>query len=65
MQKIFKKSHSAEKKSKGGPFGLVRYCMLRGKHFGSVPWANRYNLATLVWYNTLVRQFATTLEMQI
>ena len=27
------KSHSAEKNLKGGPFGLVRYCMLRRKHF--------------------------------
>ena len=27
-----KKSHKA-KKLKGGPFGLVRYCMLRGKLF--------------------------------
>ena len=26
-----KKSHSAEKNWKGGPFGLARYCMLRGK----------------------------------
>ena len=26
-----KKSHSAEKKLKGGPFSLYRYCMLRGK----------------------------------
>ena len=26
-----KKSHSAEKKLKGGPFGLARYGMLRGK----------------------------------
>ena len=32
--KIFfleKKSHSAEKKMKGGAFGLARYGMLRGK----------------------------------
>ena len=28
---------------KNGPFGLVRYCMLL---FGSVPWANRYILAS-------------------
>ena len=28
-----KKSHSAEKNLKGGPFGLVRHCMLRGKPF--------------------------------
>ena len=28
-----RKSHSAEKNLKGGPFGLVRYCMLRGKPF--------------------------------
>ena len=26
-----KKTHSAEKKWKGGPFGLARYGMLRGK----------------------------------
>ena len=26
-----KKSHSAENNLKGGPFGLVWYCMLRGK----------------------------------
>ena len=32
VKKVFKKrSHSAEKNLKGGPFGLVRYCMLRGK----------------------------------
>ena len=29
------------KKRNGGPFGLVRHCMLWGKLFGSVPWANR------------------------
>ena len=28
-----KKSHNAEKKSIGGPFGLVRYCMVHGKPF--------------------------------
>ena len=26
-----KRSHSAEKKTKGGPFSLDRYCMLREK----------------------------------
>ena len=29
---FLKKSHNAEK-LKGGPFSLVRYCMLRGKPF--------------------------------
>ena len=28
-----RKSHNAEKNRKGGPFGIVRYCMLRGKPF--------------------------------
>ena len=32
-KKILENSHNAEKKLKGAPFGLVRYCMLRGKHF--------------------------------
>ena len=34
-EKIFfeKKSRSAEKNGKGGPFGLARYGMLRGKTF--------------------------------
>ena len=32
MEKILK-SRTVPKKSKGGPFGLVRYCMLRGKPF--------------------------------
>ena len=45
---FFEKSQNSEKKLKGGPFSLARYCMLRGKKrkilFGSVPWANRYNL---------------------
>ena len=31
-KKFWEKSHSAEK-SKEGPFGLVRYCILRGKLF--------------------------------
>ena len=42
-----KKSRNVEKKLKGGPFSLVRYCMIRGKKenlFGSVTWTNRYNL---------------------
>ena len=39
-----KKSRNAEKNWKGGPFGLVRHCMLCGILFGSVPWANRWNL---------------------
>ena len=32
-KKLKKKSHSAVKNLKGGPFGIVRYCMLRGKLF--------------------------------
>ena len=32
-KKIGKKSHIAEKNLKGGYFGIVRYCMLRGKPF--------------------------------
>ena len=36
-----KKVSQCRKKLKGGPFGLVRHCMLCGKLFGSVPWANR------------------------
>ena len=44
-----KKSLAVTKRTKRGlPFCLSRYCMLRGKKenlFGSVPWANRYNLA--------------------
>ena len=39
-----KKVSQCRKKLKGGPFGLVRHCMLCGKLFGSVPWANRWNL---------------------
>ena len=39
-----KKSRNAEKNWKGGPFGLVRHCMLCGKLFGSVPCAHRWNL---------------------
>ena len=30
------------KKLKGGPFSLVRYCILRG----AVPWATGYNLGS-------------------
>ena len=30
---FLKKSQNAEKKLKWGPFGIVRYCMLRGKPF--------------------------------
>ena len=30
---FLEKSRTVPKKSKGGPFGLVRYCMLRGKPF--------------------------------
>ena len=33
VEKKMKKLHSAEKNLKGRPFGLVRYCMLRGKPF--------------------------------
>ena len=44
---IEKKWRIDEKKSKGRPFGLFRHCMLRGTvPFGSVPWANMYNLAS-------------------
>ena len=32
MEEI-KKSRTVPKKIKGGPFGLVRYCMLRGETF--------------------------------
>ena len=32
-KKNLKKVAQCRKKSKGGPFGLVRYCMLRGKPF--------------------------------
>ena len=41
-----KKSHSAEKNLKRDPLvssGIVCYA---GNRFGSVPWANRYNLAS-------------------
>ena len=31
--KIMNKSRTVPKKSKGGPFGLAQYCMLRGKPF--------------------------------
>ena len=31
LKKFRKKSHNAEKKSKGGPFSLVRFCRLRLK----------------------------------
>ena len=43
---FFEKRRTVPKKSKGGPFGLVRYCMQRGNLFGSVPGANGYNLAS-------------------
>ena len=36
-----KKVSQCREQLKGGPFGLVRHCMLCGKLFGSVPWANR------------------------
>ena len=45
-KKKLKKSRTMPKNLKREPFGLVRYCMLRGNLFGSVPWANRYNLAS-------------------
>ena len=32
-KKTFEKSPTVPKNLKGGPFGLVRYCMLRGKPF--------------------------------
>ena len=47
---IFSKKNSLTmpKNSKEGPFILARNCVLRGKKrkslFGSLPWANRYNL---------------------
>ena len=42
-----KKSHSAETKSEGGPFGLVQYCMLRGNPFWfSCLGQQVYNLAS-------------------
>ena len=48
-KKFLKKSPTMPKKLKEGPFGLVRYCMIRGKCMlrdivCSVPWANRGNL---------------------
>ena len=45
-KKSEKKSHSAEKIQRGDPLvssGIVSYA---GNLFGSVPWANRYNLAS-------------------
>ena len=32
-KKVYEKSRTVPKKSKGVPFGLVRHCMLRGKPF--------------------------------
>ena len=49
LMNFCEKSLNAEIKLKGGPFSLARGCMQRGKKknfFGSVPWANRYILAT-------------------
>ena len=50
MGKIFpeKISQGRKKLKGGGTFSLTRYCMLRRKRkknfFGSVLWANRYNI---------------------
>ena len=52
---FLKKVAQCRKNLKGGPFGLVRYCMLRGKPFGSVPWANRYILGSSEFCRTFGR----------
>ena len=47
MKKLMlKKNLAMPKKRKGGPSGLVRYCIYAGNLFGSVAWANGYSLAT-------------------
>ena len=55
---VFEKSRTVPKKSKGGPLvssGIVCYA---GNLFGSVPWANRYILASSkVFVELLVELF--------
>ena len=44
---FFEKGLAMPKKIERVLFSLTRYCLIRGKKekkFGSVPWANRYNL---------------------
>ena len=57
MKFFFEKtSRNAEKNERRGIFGLVRFCMLRGKPF----WFS--SLGQRVWFSSLGQQFGVSLK---
>ena len=52
-----KKSSNAEKRLKGGPFSLVRYCMLRGKPFLFNSLGQHVQFGVLIFVERLVELF--------